>query len=195
MHAPYKPPDFERVEQGTVEERRAGFSSRKFDVIDALLIDPRLKPAEKNVGIAVLQFMSGKTGRIFPSLQAIADNTRLSPRYVQTCLTRLRETNWLQWERGNRQLANEYKFDLTNLDAMLDYKQSMEDGRKERRAERRRLGARSDTISRSSRKTSDTISRSSPDTIPSSDQHLEGSPEGWGIEEQDSQYGTGEGDA
>ena len=174
-------------------EKRASFTSRKLDVIDALLVDPRLSPADFKVGVALIQFLNGKTGALFPSNAAIAENVRLSERHVRTCLSKLRDAGWLRWRRGNRQLANEYQFDLTNLEAMLDYKLSMQEGRKERKAERARVA--SDRNHSSSRKSSDRNHSSSPDRNHSSDQHLKVTPEGMGIEEQDSQYGTGEGDA
>ena len=128
------PPNFDQLVD---EDSQATFTSRKLDLINALLVDPRLIPSDFKVAVVLVQFMNSETGMIFPTLETIADIVHMSTRNVEKCLVRLRQAGWLVWKRGNRQMPNVYEFDTKNVRAMLDYRTSIDDGRRERAALRR----------------------------------------------------------
>lgn len=192
------PPDFDHSGD---DGRRTSFTSWKLDMINTLLLDPRLQPSDFKVAVAVLQFMNGETGMIFPSQETIAEIVHMTVRNVGKCLKRLRQADWLSWERGNRQMSNRYVFETKNLNLMLEYRTSIIDNRRERAARRRQ--PRLDRNGSSSHKvplgttvpaaTGTTVPLPTGTTIPPNTymEHLDGTPEEErGIEREplDSQY-------
>ena len=90
---------------------RGSFASWKLDAVDAIMSDGQLQASDKVVAVVLLQHLSGKTWRIFPSQTVIGEITHMTARNVRKCLERLRLAGWLRWERGRQRKANEYEFD------------------------------------------------------------------------------------
>lgn len=101
------------MSDGDEQEARlvnAKFSSWKLDVVDALLSSPELAPSDIQVAILLLQHLNGKTWKIYPSQELVAEITHMSARNVRKRLDQLKNTGWLRWERGHLKKANEYEF-------------------------------------------------------------------------------------
>jgi hypothetical protein len=89
---------------------RGSFASWKLDAVDAIMSDVTLQASDKVIAVVLLQHLSGKTWRIFPSQEIIGEITHMTARNVRNCLSRLRAAGWLRWERGRERKANEYEF-------------------------------------------------------------------------------------
>lgn len=191
---------FDHVHEGkdSVSGDLATFTSRKLDLINAMLIDPRLKASGFRVAVVVLQFLNSETGQCNPALGTIAELVNLSVRTVENGLVSLRETGWIRWTRGNRQKSNHYQFDMTNVGAMLDRRTSIDDARRERQRRRSDTNQISpqdfSTGKRVPASTRNLLQVSTRSGFPSntSMEHRKGTPEsGLGIEQDDAVLSTG----
>jgi hypothetical protein len=118
------------------------FPTWKFKAIAAMGSDARLLASDFRIGVALLQHLGSAAGPVFPSQETLAELTHMTPRNVHNCLERLRVAGWIRWVRGNRQLANDYEFDVEAIDEQIKRAKADERERKSRRAGRRK--ARSD---------------------------------------------------
>jgi DNA-binding transcriptional regulator PaaX len=85
-------------------------------LINGMVADPRLRPSAFRVGVWLIVHMARSTSPVAdPSLAEIAHMLSISERYLRTCLADLRDAGWLTWARPNRQLTNEYRFDLAKI--------------------------------------------------------------------------------
>ncbi|MGV8952821.1 MAG: helix-turn-helix domain-containing protein [Cypionkella sp.] len=112
------------------------FASFKFDMMDAMMVDHRLKPSDFKVGYALLHFMNGSNGDTYPSNETLAEVTGLSMRTILYCLENLRDTGWITWWRGNRQRSNDYDFDIANLGPMQIRRASIDAARHQRKRQK-----------------------------------------------------------
>jgi hypothetical protein len=170
----------------------ASFTSWKLDLLNAILIDPRVNHSSFRVAFALVQFMNAKTGLMCPAQETLAERACMSVRNVQDCLNELRETRWLNWTRGNRQQSNSYEFNSTNVSYMLDRRTSLDDGRRERR--KARVDAKALSRQKLLTRSVVHVAMRSPVPVPrrsglpanTSMQHPEGTPEvEWAWEEED----------
>jgi hypothetical protein len=129
------PPDFDSLDEGSADIE--SFTSNKLDVMDAISMDPRVSHGEFRVAFRLLQHANAKTGRIFPSQERIANQIGVKVRQVREYIAGLVEKGWLRATRPNRQLPNQYAFDLKHVNAILDRQISLQDALSEERAERR----------------------------------------------------------
>lgn len=152
------------------------FTSRKLDLLDALSMDPEVKPNEFRVAFRLVQHANSESFAIFPSQDRIALQLGIDTRSVRRCLDGLVLKGWLRRERPNRQMSNNYTFCEEKVDAMGDRLRWL--------AEEARL--RSERANRSSQKSSDRAQMSTPDraVLSSLDRtvlppkHLKGTPKG-----------------
>jgi len=126
------------VDQKERRQAAATAASFKFDMIDALMVDHRLSPKTFKIAVALLQFQNSVTGDLYPSQATISETTGIPERTVRECLSALRDTGWLLWDRGNRQRSNAYSFDHANIARMQAKRKRMELDRKLRKAEARK---------------------------------------------------------
>lgn len=124
------PPDFDALDE---KDRARSSTSTKLDYLNALSIDPHIKPSAFLVAFVLMSFKNGETGLCCPALETVAELVNLSVRQVENNLKELRTTGWLRWERGNRQKPNHYEFLMDNVGHMLDRRTSIDDARRERR--------------------------------------------------------------
>ena len=113
------------------------FASWKLDLIKALVSDRALQPSDVRVAVALVQHLNAGSFSAFPSQETIAAITCMSTRNVRDCLDRLRQAEWLHWDRGNRQKANEYEFDEQKIaNEVARMKRDEESRRRSRMAKR-----------------------------------------------------------
>lgn len=127
------PPNFDEIDS---EAHIRNPTSEKLDYLNALSIDPDIKPSAFLVAFVLMSFKNGETGLCCPALETVAELVNLSERQVENCLKELRTNGWLRWERGNRQKTNHYEFLMDNVGHMLDRRTSIDDARRERRKKR-----------------------------------------------------------
>lgn len=96
------------------------FASRKFDIINAIVCDPRLRPSTTRVATALLSFANAKTWAIYPSQERVALMVDLQPRMVRSAIAQLVATGWLHKERTNRRTTNQYFFEEKNIGPIRD---------------------------------------------------------------------------
>lgn len=137
-----------KIDGAERKQAAATAASFKFDMIDAMMVDDRLHPSDFKVGVALLQFQNSQTGELYPSQAALAETTGIAERTIRACLTKLRETGWLRWDRGNRQKANDYAFDDSNVAPMQNKRRQIEQARRRRKSEARGSSDRQSTATR-----------------------------------------------
>lgn len=135
-------------------------TSFKLDMLDALLLNSLIKPADFVVAFAIIQHRNSENGECYPGMDRIADITGFSTRYVQKCVNKLRRVKWLTSRRPNRQNSNRYEFDETFAHVHLRHKKRI---LKEREA--RRLSAETNGSSRQSQPQTGTIDRPARRTV------------------------------
>jgi AraC-like DNA-binding protein len=150
------------------------FTSWKLDLIDLLLADPRHSPTEKNVAICILQHVNQKNLRAWPSIETISDKTCIGWRHVARAIKALQQTGWLRVRRGNRQFANEYRFQEANTNQILDRLTILREGRESQKRLKKRV---SEMTRESCQKGSEMTWESSPEMTPESYQHLRRTPQ------------------
>lgn len=123
--------------EGSPAKTRKLAASLKFDMLDALLLDDSVKPADFKVAYALIQHMNSLTGACFPSIETLAAETNLTERYVQQCISNLRAVGWLSSTRSNRQLSNSYEFNFCFAEAILPRRRAIVRDRKAGRWSRR----------------------------------------------------------
>jgi hypothetical protein len=155
-------PNFDKLEE---KEKQRSFTSWKLNLLDAMSIDPRLKPFDFRLAFLMLQYMNGKTGKIFPSQETLAGLLNVSLDSVLRSIKHLKDTGWLTATRPNRQKSNHYAFETRNVNAMLDRRLSIEDAMREQRL--------SDPARLRPRERSDPARLRPPDPAPLLGEHLE----------------------
>lgn len=120
----------------TANENARSATSEKLDWLNALRIDPRLRPSDYKVASALISFRNAITGVAYPSYETLADETCLKPETVRTCVKKLSEAGWIKVQRPKRSMPNVYKFSHEHVNAMLDRRTMLRDARAEIRQER-----------------------------------------------------------
>lgn len=116
---------------------KATFASWKLDLIKALVSDPALKASDVRVALALVQHLNAGSFSAFPSQETLAEIACMTARNVRDCLERMRQADWLRWDRGNRHKANEYEFNTQKIaDEVSRMKKDEEARRKSRKAKR-----------------------------------------------------------
>jgi Helix-turn-helix domain len=95
------------------------FTSDKFDWLDAIMLDPRLKPIDFKVAYCIAQHLNAVSGLCNPSQRLIAELCDLKERTVRNSVARLVRAKWLVVHRPGRG-SNHYRLDGTNVSPMLD---------------------------------------------------------------------------
>ncbi|MCO6409048.1 helix-turn-helix domain-containing protein [Hoeflea alexandrii] len=117
-------------------ENAKSATSEKLDWLDALCIDPRLRPSDFKVAFKLIQFRNAQTGICNPSYETIADETGLKPETVRACVKQLSNRGWIAVKRPNRSKPNVYRFLLDHVNGMLDRRIMLREAREEERKER-----------------------------------------------------------
>lgn len=112
------------------------FTSWKFDLLDAISMDPRVTSTEFRVAFRLAQHANVATRSIFPSQERIASQIGMKERAVRAAIGGLVAKGWLTKARHNRRLPNTYRFDTRNVNAILDRQISLDEARKEERVGR-----------------------------------------------------------
>lgn len=111
-------------------------TSEKLDWLDALCIDPRVRPSDFKVAFKLIQFRNAQTGMCNPSYETIADETGLKPETVRACVKQLSNRGWIAVKRPNRSKPNVYMFRNNHVNDMLDRRIMLREARAEQRKER-----------------------------------------------------------
>lgn len=113
------------------------FTSAKLDWINALSVDPRIRPAAFKVGVCIIQHVNADSMVAFLSDEVIRDKTNISLPEVKRHRAALREAGWLTWTRTKT--ANSYtpKFEL--IENANDLTMHRKEARIERKRERVRV--------------------------------------------------------
>lgn len=114
------------------------FASWKFDLVDAISMDPRVTSTEFRVAYRLLQHANAATMAIFPSQDRIASQIGIKERTVRAAVRGLAAKGWLTVSRRNRRLPNLYRFETRNVNAILDRQISLDEARNDERASRGR---------------------------------------------------------
>jgi DNA-binding MarR family transcriptional regulator len=120
-------------EARTEEEIQKSFTSKKMDIINCMMIDPRISPSQFKVAVCLIQHASANSGAIFPSQERLSVLLNMSLSVVKRNITDLVKSGWLSKRRQNRQHSNSYAFSTKHLDAMLDRRESLEETMREQR--------------------------------------------------------------
>ena len=113
---------------------RGSWAGWKLDVAHALAFDPALKASDVRVAVAMLRFVRSVDLTLYPSQERLCSLTSMGMRNLRDCLDRLRTAGWIAWDRGNRQLANVYRF---NADHVADQLARVKLDEAEHRAKRK----------------------------------------------------------
>lgn len=111
----------------------ASFTSEKFDVLDAISMDPRVTSSEFRVAYRLIQHANAETGAIFPSQERIASQVGLAEETVRKCIAGLARKEWMEVLRPNKRLPNMYRFSRKHVNAILDRQAMLNETRKEER--------------------------------------------------------------
>lgn len=117
-------------------ENAKSATSEKLDWMDALCIDPRVRPSDFKVAFKLMQFRNAQTGICHPSYETIADETGLKPETVRACVKQLSKCGWIAVKRPNRSKPNVYRFLHDHVNDMLDRRIMLREARAEQRKER-----------------------------------------------------------
>ncbi|TIM30030.1 MAG: helix-turn-helix domain-containing protein [Mesorhizobium sp.] len=110
----------------------------KFELLDAISMDPRVTAGEFRVAYRLAQHANAETGAIFPSQDRLASQVGMKERSVRACIASLVSKGWLRKRRPNRRTSNSYSFDTTHINAILDRQITLNEARKEERKTRAR---------------------------------------------------------
>jgi Helix-turn-helix domain len=123
-------------------ESRASFTSWKLDIMDAMKLDRRMNGTEFRIAFCLIQHVNSVTKACFPSQELLADETGVKLRTVRASIAKLVRLRWARLTRPNRSKTNQYEFLTENVDAMLDRRTMLKDGRADARVERQLTAAR-----------------------------------------------------
>ncbi|MDG4898055.1 helix-turn-helix domain-containing protein [Mesorhizobium sp. WSM4976] len=112
------------------------FASQKFELLDAISMDPRVTASEFRVAFRLMQHANAETGAIFPSQDRLASQIGMKERTVRFCIKELVGKGWLKSSRPNRRIANFYQFETKHMNAILDRQIMLNEARKEERVTR-----------------------------------------------------------
>jgi hypothetical protein len=100
-----------QVSDSETERKRKNFTSGKFNVMNAIVFDDRLKPVDKLVAYVILQHMNSGTLKCWPSEQTIKDlmGGGVHVRTIQRSIARLIKTGWFSCAK-RRGAVNHYTF-------------------------------------------------------------------------------------
>jgi hypothetical protein len=104
-------------------------AGEKRDIDRCIRADRRLKPSEKIIAEAIVDFMNAKTGATYPSDQALADRTGLSVTIVIRSRVNLKKTGWLDWDFVPGR-ANNYQVLTGNIEAIEAEQAALDEARK-----------------------------------------------------------------
>ena len=97
--------------------RKAPSETAVYDLLWAMMADPKLKAPAKCVGVALaLKFRNVQTGQCNPSFATLAKVVGRERRSVIEAVTELKEAGWVWWEAtGGGSKANTNKFTFPRL--------------------------------------------------------------------------------
>tara|TARA_R110002126_G_C10466129_1_gene500717 strand:- start:872 stop:1468 length:597 start_codon:yes stop_codon:yes gene_type:complete len=101
-------------------ENAKSATSEKLDWLDALCMDPRLRPSDFKVAVKLMQFRNARTGLCNPSYQTLADETCLKSATVRVCVKKLCDSGWIEVKRPNYPKPNFYQFIHVHVNPKLD---------------------------------------------------------------------------
>lgn len=135
---PAKPEhSFDPVSDNPETEQGKQFAGEKFNWLDCVARDKRLKPAAFKVAYVIMQHVNAKTGIAWVSDETLADVCGISAPMVFRHRESLKAAGWLSWERT--QNANHYKPLFHQVNAGLDAMIVQRERRKELRDLRRKF--------------------------------------------------------
>jgi hypothetical protein len=114
------------------------FTSLKFDWLDAVAVDPRVRAAAFKVAYCIMQHVNAQTMVAILSDEVIHDKTDISLPEVKRHRAALRDAGWLSWTRSKT--ANRYTPLYDKLGAAQDLLLLKKEARDERRVQRRERG-------------------------------------------------------
>jgi hypothetical protein len=116
------------------KDQMRSFTSGKLAWMNAVSIDPELKPHDFQVAFVIAQCISfdRQSGTIADD--TIAESTGTSRRHVLASRNRLRERRWLTWD--NTRTSNLYRLIGDRIDAMADLRIDLRDKRAQARLNR-----------------------------------------------------------
>lgn len=127
-----------RIQMSGSAESIREHTKRKFELLDAISMDPRVTAGEFRVAFRLMQHANAETGAIFPSQDRLASQIGMKERAVRACIAGLVSKGWLRTRRPNRRTSNLYSFDRKHINAILDRQISLNEARKEERKTRAR---------------------------------------------------------
>lgn len=121
-------PDIAAAEK---REAKRTFTSEKLTWVNHLMMDHRLQPVARLVGIAIAQTINEDTKVSRISDRVIADRLGLSVRTVISSRQALRDGEWLAWHKPNPRATNRTKLVLTekNIRSVEDHQIALKDRR------------------------------------------------------------------
>lgn len=118
------------------KEQAKRFAGEKFNWLDCVARDKRLKPAAFKVAYVIMQHVKASSGVAWVSDETLSDICGISAPMVFRHRESLREAGWLKWERT--QNANHYTPLYHQVNAGLDAMIVQRERRKELRDLRRK---------------------------------------------------------
>jgi hypothetical protein len=112
-------------------DRRPSFAGWKFDLLDAMCMDPRMPRSTFPVAYRILQAVNMETGIAFISDAVLADELpNVDPRGLNRHRKAMEASGYVAIKRGGRGRATQYKFLDDNINAMLDRRVLLRETRK-----------------------------------------------------------------
>lgn len=111
------------------------FTSLKFNWLDALAADQRIKPGAFKVGYCIMQHVNADTQIAFLSDEIIREKANLSIPQIKRHRRALQDAGWLTWNQ--RRSGNAYTPLYDMIDRLRDLLMTRKEERKLRQAERR----------------------------------------------------------
>lgn len=121
-------PFYEQIDRRKrANDNRRSFSSYKFDLLDALAIDPRLTHSDFHVAYWLAQHINEQTMQCYPSQKLLGEYCHLKEESVRKCIKNLVNAGWLVKKRMGRG-TNRYQFVNRNISPMLDQRTMIREG-------------------------------------------------------------------
>jgi hypothetical protein len=119
------------VARAFLRRKIATFTSRKLDLMNAVLFDKRLDPYAKAAFNALVYCLNADNGKCFPSDELIVEMIAGSRAAIKRARNKLRQYGYLDWRNTGR--SNYYRFNYAAAAPMLIAVERMRIKRRERR--------------------------------------------------------------
>ena len=96
------------------------FSSWKFDLINGLMLDARIKGNAFKVGVGIIQHINNRSLTAWPSMDVLAAELNISRTTVKGGIAKLEECGWLTIEKKRGNTSNTYTMDASQIDDLKD---------------------------------------------------------------------------